>query len=145
MKEACRQVGMGYEALKFYCNEGLVPGVKRDERRRRVFDDSDIAWIRGLICLKKCGMSMEQMKEYLSLCLLGEGSIPQRQAMLARQRETLLARQAELQSSLDFIDRKQQFYRDVQAGRVPYRSSLTRSAAQGAADAPCSATKETVL
>ena len=145
MKEACQQVGMGYEALKFYCNEGLVPGVKRDERRRRVFDDSDIAWIRGLICLKKCGMSMEQMKEDLSLCLLGEGSIPQRQAMLARQRETLLARQAELQSSLDFIDRKQQFYRDVQTGRVPYRSSLTRSAAQGAADAPCSATQETVL
>ncbi|MGN0763652.1 MAG: MerR family transcriptional regulator [Aristaeellaceae bacterium] len=128
MKEACRQVGMGYEALKFYCNEGLVPGVKRDERNRRLFDDSDIAWIRGLICLKKCGMSMEQMKEYLTLCLLGEASIPQRQAMLARQREMLLARQAELQASLDFIDRKQEFYRDVQAGRIPYQSNLIRHA-----------------
>ncbi|MGN0970952.1 MAG: MerR family transcriptional regulator [Aristaeellaceae bacterium] len=142
MKEACQQVGMGYEALKFYCNEGLVPGVKRDERNRRLFDDSDIAWIRGLICLKKCGMSMAQMKEYLSLCLLGEGSIPQRQAMLAQQRELLLARQAELQASLDFIDRKQQFYRDVQEGRTPYRSNLTRPAA---ADAACSTTKEAVL
>lgn len=115
---------MGYEALKFYCNEGLVPEVKRDERNRRLFDDSDIAWILELICLKKCGMSMAQMKEYLTLCLLGEASIPQRQAMLARQREMLLARQAELQASLDFIDRKQEFYRDVQAGRIPYQSNL---------------------
>ncbi|MGN0762924.1 MAG: MerR family transcriptional regulator, partial [Aristaeellaceae bacterium] len=70
----------------------------------------------------------DQMKEYLSLCLLGEGSIPQRQAMLERQRETLLARQAELQASLDFIDRKQQFYRDVLDKRIPYRSNLTPSA-----------------
>ena len=28
MKEACRETGMTYEALKFYCNEGLVPNVK---------------------------------------------------------------------------------------------------------------------
>ena len=32
MKEACRQVDMGYAALMFCCNEGLVPGVKRDGR-----------------------------------------------------------------------------------------------------------------
>ena len=32
MKEACRQVDMGYAALMFCCNEGLVPGVKRDRR-----------------------------------------------------------------------------------------------------------------
>ncbi|MGN0747881.1 MAG: MerR family transcriptional regulator [Aristaeellaceae bacterium] len=124
MKEACRQVGMGYEALKFYCNEGLVPGVKRDDHNRRIFDEDDIAWIRGLTCLKKCGMSMEQMKAYLLLCQRGIESIPERQALLAQQRETLLARQAELQASLDFIDRKQQFYRDVLEGRSPYHSHL---------------------
>lgn len=36
MKEACQQVGMTYEALKFYCNEGLVPNVKREELLRRI-------------------------------------------------------------------------------------------------------------
>ena len=45
--------------------------------------------------------------------------------MLARQREKLPARQNELQKSLDFIDRKQQFYEDVLAGRRPYVSYLT--------------------
>lgn len=125
MKEVCEQVGMGYEALKFYCNEGLVPGVKRDTNNHRVFDERDVAWISSLTCLKKCGMSIEQMKTYLTLCLEGKSSIPQRQQMLARQREELLARQAELQKSLDFIDWKQQFYEDVLAGRRPYVSNLT--------------------
>ena len=32
MKESCRQVDMGYAVLMFCCNEGLVPGVKRDGR-----------------------------------------------------------------------------------------------------------------
>ena len=78
MKEACRAVGMSYEALKFYCNEGLVPNVKRDGTNRRVFDDRDIGWIKGLTCLKNCGMSIQEMKVYLALCLRGEASIPER-------------------------------------------------------------------
>ena len=31
MKETCTQVEMNYEVLKFYCREGLVPNVKRDQ------------------------------------------------------------------------------------------------------------------
>lgn len=27
MKETCQKVGMTYETLKFYCNQGLVPNV----------------------------------------------------------------------------------------------------------------------
>lgn len=84
MMQACKETNMTYQSLKFYCNQGLVPNVKRDKNNRRVFDDRDIAWISSLICLKKCGMSIQEMKEYLSLCLMGESTIPQRKDMLAR-------------------------------------------------------------
>ena len=56
MKDVCKQVNMSYETLKYYCNEGLIPNVKRDERNYRVFDDKDISWIKSLTCLKKCGI-----------------------------------------------------------------------------------------
>ena len=46
MKQACKATGMSYEALKFYCNEGLVPNVKRAENNYRVFDEHDVNWIR---------------------------------------------------------------------------------------------------
>lgn len=83
MKEACEQTNMSYETLKFYCNEGLVPNVKRNGRNYRVFDDHDIKWIQSLNCLKNCGMGIAEMKEYLALCLEGEHSIPERKVILA--------------------------------------------------------------
>ena len=71
MKEVCKETNMPYETLKFYCNVGLVPNVKRNRNNYRVFDDKDIAWIKSLSCLKKCGMSIAEMKEYVELCLQG--------------------------------------------------------------------------
>ena len=62
MKEVCKETNMPYETLKFYCNVGLVPNVKRNRNNYRVFDDKDIAWIKSLSCLKKCGMSIAEMK-----------------------------------------------------------------------------------
>jgi len=124
MKEVCRETGMTYEALKFYCNEGLVPNVKRNPNNHRVFDDRDIAWIKSLTCLKNCGISIQEMKLYIDLCLQGESSIPERKVILAQKRGDLLGRIAELQASIEFIDRKQKFYDDVLSGKTKYHSNL---------------------
>ena len=124
MKEVCRETGMTYEALKFYCNEGLVPNVKRDANNHRVFDDRDVAWIKSLTCLKNCGMSIQEMKVYIDLCLQGEKTIPERKVILARKREDLLKKMAELQASIDYIDWKQGFYDDVLSGKIEYYSNL---------------------
>ena len=126
MKDVCRETGMNYEALKFYCNEGLVPNVKRDAHNHRVFDDRDIAWIKSLTCLKNCGMSIQEMKAYIALCLQGEASIPERKVILAQKRAALLEKMAEIQASIDYIDWKQGFYDDVLAGRVKYFSNLVQ-------------------
>lgn len=125
MKQACARTSLPYETLKFYCNQGLVPNVKRDGRNRRVFDDRDIAWINSLTCLKNCGLGIEEMKRYIELCLLGESSIPARKEMLGSKREQLLKKQQELQAALDYIDWKQNFYDEVLAGKTPYFSNLT--------------------
>lgn len=124
MKEACELTDMTYETLKFYCNEGLVPNVKRDQRNYRIFDEHDIKWIQSLNCLKKCGMSISEMKTYLALCLKGKDSIPQRKLILSDKREALLQSIDELQKAVAYIDWKQDFYDDVLAGRTEYYSNL---------------------
>ena len=83
MKEVCNKTNLSYDTLKYYCNEGLIPNVKRDKNNYWIFNDQDIAWIDSLSCLKKCGMSIKEIKEYLELCLIGESSIPKRQELLA--------------------------------------------------------------
>ena len=124
MMLVCKETGMTYQALKFYCYVGLVPNVKRDKNNRRVFDERDVAWIGSLTCLKKCGMSIQEMKEYLAMCLQGEASIPQRKEMLAQKQAALRETIRELQDSVAYIDWKQNFYDEVLSGKRPYESNL---------------------
>lgn len=124
MKYVCQEVGMTYEALKFYCNEGLVPNVQRDKNNRRIFDDNNVAWIKSLTCLKSCGMSIAEMKEYLALCLQGQTSIPARKIILEKKRQELLKAIAELNGCVEYIDWKQGFYDNVLSGKTKYYSNL---------------------
>ncbi len=126
MKETCKKTGMTYETLKFYCNEGLVPNVKRDKNNYRIFDDKDINWLNSLACLKKCGMSIQDMKLYVNLCLQGQVTIPERKAMLDKQKVDLLYKISVLNDCVNYIDSKQQFYDDVLAGKIKYTSNLIK-------------------
>ena len=95
---------MPYETLKFYCNEGLVPNVKRDKNNYRIFDEKNVAWIKSL--------------------LSGPSTIPERKIILDKKREELLNKVAGLQKSIDYIDWKQCFYDDVLSGKTEYISNL---------------------
>lgn len=124
MKQTCQMVGMPYETLKFYCNEGLIPNVQRDKNNYRVFTDKNVAWIKSLACLKGCDMSIKEMKEYLDLCLEGQSTIPKRKEILATKKQQLLEKMQKLQESIDYIDWEQNFYDDVLSGKKEYISNL---------------------
>lgn len=127
MMQVCRKLNMTYQTLKYYCNEGLVPNVKRDGNNRRVFDEKDVKWIKDLSCLKKCGMSIQEMKEYLALCLQGESTLRKRKDVLSKKRNELLETIHQLEESVEYIDWKQNFYDDVLSGKRPYVSNLIRT------------------
>ncbi|MBP3490040.1 MAG: MerR family transcriptional regulator [Roseburia sp.] len=127
MMQVCRELNMTYQTLKYYCNEGLIPNVKRDENNRRIFDERDVKWIKDLTCLKKCGMSILEMKEYLDLCLQGESTIMQRKEMLSQKQESLQASIRQLEDSIAYINWKQNFYDEVLSGKRPYVSNLIRA------------------
>ncbi len=126
MMQVCRELDITYQTLKYYCNEGLVPNVKRDGNNRRIFDEKDVKWIKDLTCLKKCGMSIQEMKENLALCQQGEYTIMLRKEMLAKKQAELLSSIKELEDSVAYIDWKQNFYDEVLSGKRPYVSNLIR-------------------
>lgn len=124
MKQVCSITHLPYETLKFYCNEGLIPNVKRASNNYRVFDEHDLKWIQRLSCLKSCGMSIAKMKEYLLLCLQGEVTIPERMLLLDKYQMELQEKVDKLQKSIVYIDWKKQFYNDVLSGKTKYHSDL---------------------
>ena len=131
MKQACELTGMTYQGLKFYCNEGLIPNVKRNASNHRIFDDRDIAWIKSLLRLRECGMGIRDMKIYTRLCMQGISTILERKTMLQAKREEILERIHELEGTLKYIDTKEEFYNDVLAGRREYISNLIPCSCRG--------------
>ncbi len=124
MKQTCEITGLSYETLKFYCNQGLIPNVKRNTNNHRIFDERDLAWIQSLSCLKNCGMNISEMKEYIALCLGGESTIPERKEILAIKRIALVEQLLQIRECIDYIDWKQGFYDDVLSGKAQYFSNL---------------------
>lgn len=127
MKETCEKTGLTYDTLKFYCNEGLIPNVKRNKSNYRVFDDNDINWIKSLICLRGCSMSIVEMKKYLNLCLKGKSSIHERQIILDGKLNELEQRKQEIEEAINFVHWKQNFYNDVLSGKKEYYSYLIQT------------------
>lgn len=116
MKQACEMTGLSYETLKYYCNEGLIPGVKRDRNNRRIFGEREIGWIRGLICLKECGMGIHEMKQYLATLLSEAPDINLLKGMLEAKRKELEESIRHAEESLHFIQWKQAHYDAVLSG-----------------------------
>lgn len=126
MTEICKETGLTYQTLKYYCNEGLIPNVKRDRNNRRIFDEYNLKWIKDLVCLKNCGMNIQEMKDYLALCLQGESAIVQRKEMLSAKYAELEKKISEFNDCLKYIDWKQEFYDGVLSGKIKYQSNLIK-------------------
>lgn len=124
MKDVCEMTNISYETLKYYCNEGLVPNHKRDKNNHRIFTENDVNWIKGLMSLRQCGMSIKDMKTYMDLCFVGFDSIKQRKEMLNKTRDGLLKQIKLIDESLEFIDDKQKYYDDLLDGKIEYQSYL---------------------
>ena len=128
MRECCQITGLSYDMLKYYCNQGLIPNVKRNKANNyRIFDDNDINWIKSLICLKKCGFSLEEMETYIDLCLKGKDSILERKQMLLDHKKQVEQQIKSLEETVNFIDKKNELYDKFLSGEVAYYSYLIKT------------------
>lgn len=64
------------------------------------------------------------MKDYMNYCLIGKSSIPERKEMLFQKRNELLIKLKRIEDSIEYIDKKQQFYDDVLDNKITYFSYL---------------------
>lgn len=86
MKEVCQLLHVTEYTLRYYTDEGLVPSAARDKNNRRIFDEEAIDWLRGIIYLRGLDMSIEAIKEYVTLCLMpGREAIEKRLKILEEQ------------------------------------------------------------
>lgn len=112
--EMAKKLNIPASTLRYYDKEGLLPFVERSESGIRMFKDSDIEWLRVIECLKKTGLSLADIKEYMNMAAKGDGTIGERLNMFLRRRDEVERQLNELSETLDIIKYKIWFYETAQ-------------------------------
>ena len=124
--EMARRLGVPASTIRYYDKEGLLPFVGRSSGGIRVFTEKDFEWLRIIECLKKTGMSLRDIREYIELAMQGDETIDQRLELFRNQREVLRNRLAELQETMETLEYKCWFYETAQeAGTVAAPQNMT--------------------
>lgn len=107
IKETAERTGMPEDTIRYYEKIGLLPRAKRKENSHRIYSESDLEMMQMITCLKKTGMSLDDMRPYLHLSLDADlSAYPELQVMILDHRQKILEQIASLQQIVDFIDVK---------------------------------------
>ena len=112
--EMAQKLGVPASTLRYYDKEGLLPFVERSSGGIRMFRESDLEWLRIIGCMKKAGMSIRDIRQYMELVIQGDDTIDARLEMFRRQRKTLETQMAELQHTMDMVNYKCWYYETAQ-------------------------------
>ncbi len=96
--------------LRFYDKEGLLLDLERDSSGIRKFNDKTIEALRVIECLKKSGMQIKEIKEFIHWCSLGDKTIEKRKAMFLARKENIEREMKELKKALNMIKYKCWYY-----------------------------------
>ena len=107
--EISKMFQLPISTLRYYDKEGLFPYLKRVNGVRQ-FSESEIETLRVIDCLKKSGLEIKEIKEYMSLCSLGNTTLKQRKEIFEKQKEEVLQEMEKLQKVLSMLNYKCWYY-----------------------------------
>ena len=111
IKDVCERFGITADTLRYYEKVGAIPKVARSSGGIREYDDEALSWVQNAVCLRKAGVSVEAIAEYVRLFNMGDETIKDRLALLLSEREELGKQLAELTEAVDLLDWKISRYR----------------------------------
>lgn len=95
--------------LRYYDKQGLFPGLERSSGIRR-FSDKDLEALRVIECLKKAGMEIKDIRQFMEWCAEGPSTYPQRKAMFEERKAHMESEIAKMNRALDMLKYKCWFY-----------------------------------
>ncbi|MCK6074288.1 MerR family transcriptional regulator [Paenibacillus silvae] len=105
--ETSERSGLSKDTIRYYEKIGLLPRAERKASRHRVYSEQDIQTMSLITCLKKTGMSLEEMKPFLHMSLESDlDDFPDEREMLINYQQKVKEQITSLQQVIDFIDDK---------------------------------------
>ncbi|MFF2480008.1 MerR family transcriptional regulator [Paenibacillus sp. NPDC058071] len=111
ISQAADLAGISAHTLRYYDKLGLLPFVDRDKNGNRAFKKSDIEWLGIITCLKKSGMSIKKIRQYVEWGMKGDTTLKERLEVFETHKLAVLNQIEEMQSYLQKIDYKIWYYK----------------------------------
>lgn len=100
---------MPISTLRYYDREGLFPDLERRAGIRR-FSERELEALRVIECLKRAGLEIRDIKQFMQWCTQGAATYRQRYELFVRQRAAVEAELEHMQRILDMIRYKCWYY-----------------------------------
>ncbi|SFX03795.1 DNA-binding transcriptional regulator, MerR family [Thermoactinomyces sp. DSM 45891] len=107
IKQTADQTGISKDTIRYYEKISLLPRADRKDNGHRIYRQKDIDTIHLITCMKKTGMSLEEMRPFLAVPTdMDPAEFPELVESLKRHRETIISQISSLQQVVNFIDMK---------------------------------------
>jgi Predicted transcriptional regulators len=124
IKQIAEKTNLTEHTIRYYDREGLIPFVSRTESGIRRFSEDDLEWINLICCLRNSGMPIQEIKDFMQLCLRGEETFEERKELLMKHREHILEQMKNLENSLSIVNYKINHYKEIGIFHIDKKQEL---------------------
>ena len=107
--QVSQMTALPVSTLRYYDKEGLFPEMERTSGIRQ-FTDREVSALKVIECLKKSGLEIREIKQFMQWCAQGEATYPERLELSRRQRESIEEEMELLRRAKALIEYKCWFY-----------------------------------
>ena len=110
IKQVSEMTGLSIPTIRYYDKEGLLPDLQRKESGYRIFSDRDLEAIDLIGCFKESGLTIREIRHFMSLVRQGDVTLAERLAIFQTNVARLEEKLAAVQNALEHSRRTLAFY-----------------------------------
>ena len=107
--QVAEMFGLPISTLRYYDKQGLFPNMERASGIRK-FGDTEIEALRVIECLKKAGMEIKDIRQFMDWCVEGPSTYPQRKALIEAKKAHMEEEIRRMNRALDMLKFKSWYY-----------------------------------
>lgn len=104
--------GLPVSTLRYYDKEGLFPGMRRESGIRK-FDETAIEALRIIECLKKSGLEIKEIKQFMAWCAEGSETYTLRRDLFLKRKKAVEEEIERMERTLALINYKCWYYEEA--------------------------------
>lgn len=113
ISEVSGKYDISADTLRYYERVGLLPPVNRTDNGIRDYNEIDLRRVEFVKCMRRAGLPVDVLIEYVGLVQQGDASAEARREILVEQRERLIEKIEELEKVLGILDHKIEVYDQI--------------------------------